>query len=222
MSGLLLVDATEEVQSLAEALERAGFSIDACPLAEAAERLAGDPEVDAILISLLDGPADTAVRRLLRADSVPSQIASIAVLRPEQLAEFDPEFLFDDFLVSTEIPEELVARVRRAIRRRAGSESSHVIHCGDLTIDQAAYKVFVAGRPVELTYREYELLRFLALNHDKVCTREMLLSQVWGFDFYGGGRTVDVHIRRLRSKIEDSAHNFIETVRNVGYRIRVD
>jgi DNA-binding response OmpR family regulator len=82
--------------------------------------------------------------------------------------------------------------------------------------------VFVASRPVELTYKEYELLRFLALNEGKVCTREMLLSRVWGYDFYGGARTVDVHIRRLRSKIEDRHHTLIETVRNVGYRFRAD
>ena len=71
-----------------------------------------------------------------------------------------------------------------------------------------------------MTYKEYELLRFLALNEGKVCTREMLLNRVWGYDFYGGARTVDVHIRRLRSKIEDRHHTFIETVRNVGYRFQ--
>ena len=71
-----------------------------------------------------------------------------------------------------------------------------------------------------LTYKEYELLRFLATNPDTVFTREALLNKVWGYDFYGGARTVDVHIRRLRSKIEDAHHSFIETVRNVGYRFR--
>ena len=113
-----------------------------------------------------------------------------------------------------------MARVRRAIWRRAGAEGSHLLRRGDLTIDQANYKVFVGGRPVQLTFKEYELLRFLAQNHDRVCTRETLLNRVWGYDFYGGCRTVDVHIRRLRSKIEDSSHTFIETVRNVGYRFR--
>jgi DNA-binding response OmpR family regulator len=73
------------------------------------------------------------------------------------------------------------------------------------------------GKP---TYKEYELLRFLATNPDTVFTRETLLNKVWGYDFYGGARTVDVHVRRLRSKIEDRSHSFIETVRNVGYRFR--
>jgi two-component system alkaline phosphatase synthesis response regulator PhoP len=95
-----------------------------------------------------------------------------------------------------------------------------VLRCGDLTIDLANYMVFVAGRQVNLTYKEYELLRFLAANADTVFTRETLLNKVWGYDFYGGARTVDVHVRRLRSKIEDRHHSFIETVRNVGYRFR--
>ena len=88
-------------------------------------------------------------------------------------------------------------------------------------MDLVNYTVHVAGRHVELTYKEYELLRFLATNRDRVFTRETLLNKVWGYDFYGGARTVDVHIRRLRSKIEDRHNVFIETVRNVGYRFRV-
>ena len=88
----------------------------------------------------------------------------------------------------------------------------------DLVLDLGNYKVFVAGQLVTLTYKEYELLRFLAQNKDKVFTREALLNRVWGYDYYGGARTVDVHIRRLRSKLEDNEHTFIETVRNVGYR----
>jgi len=91
---------------------------------------------------------------------------------------------------------------------------------GDLVMDLANYTVHISGRPVELTYKEYELLRFLATNRGRVFTRETLLSKVWGYDFYGGARTVDVHVRRLRAKIEDRHTPFIETVRNVGYRFR--
>jgi two-component system, OmpR family, alkaline phosphatase synthesis response regulator PhoP len=93
-----------------------------------------------------------------------------------------------------------------------------VVRAGDLTLDLANYRVAVAGRPVELTFKEYELLRFLVQNPDKVLTREALLKRVWGYDYFGGSRTVDVHIRRLRSKLEDRGHVFIETIRNVGYR----
>ena len=115
----------------------------------------------------------------------------------------------------------VAARVRRAIWLKSGVESDNTLSAGDLRLDLANYKVYVSGRPIELTYKEYELLRFLATNQDKVFTREALLNRVWGYDFYGGARTVDVHIRRLRSKIEDRAHTFIETVRNVGYRFHL-
>jgi DNA-binding response OmpR family regulator len=142
----------------------------------------------------------------------------IAIIRPEQIEAVQSQSALDDFAVFPFRAEELAARIRRAVARRDGGEEAHLLHSGDLTIDQASYKVYVGSRPVELTFKEYELLRFLAQNEGKVCTRETLLNRVWGYDFYGGARTVDVHIRRLRSKIEDPHHSFIETVRNVGYR----
>ena len=220
MSEVLLVEATEELQPLAEELERAGFSVSACPWAEVAERVSNGGPIDLLLVNLMDRATDVTIRELLRADVVPPHTATIAILHHRELAGLDPALSLDDFLVYPAPAEELMARVRRAIWRRAGAEGSHLLRRGDLTIDQANYKVFVGGRPVQLTFKEYELLRFLAQNHDRVCTRETLLNRVWGYDFYGGGRTVDVHIRRLRSKIEDSSHIFIETVRNVGYRFR--
>ncbi|HTE84557.1 MAG TPA: response regulator transcription factor, partial [Dehalococcoidia bacterium] len=113
---------------------------------------------------------------------------------------------------------EILLRVRAILRRRANVDSENVLRCGALLIDLANYKVMLDSRPIELTYKEYELLRFLASNRDKVFTREALLNRVWGYDYFGGARTVDVHIRRLRSKIEDRGHAFIETIRNVGYR----
>ena len=218
MNDLLLVEATEEHQTLAEELERAGFRVFTSSLDEAADRLSRGEPVDVLLVNLMDRPADAAVRELMRGQSLPPGTAIVAIIRRQQLADLDPALPLDDYVVHPAAPEELVARVRRAVRRRSGPESSDVVRCGDLTIDQASYKAFVGGRPVDLTYKEYELLRFLALNQDKVCTREMLLNRVWGYDFYGGSRTVDVHIRRLRSKLEDRTHTFIETVRNVGYR----
>jgi len=95
-----------------------------------------------------------------------------------------------------------------------------IIKCGDLVIDLAKCQVSVGIRLVTLTFREYQLLKFLAGNQGKVFTRDALLDKVWGWDYYGGDRTVDVHIRRLRSKIEDRNHSFIETVRNIGYRFK--
>jgi len=144
--------------------------------------------------------------------------ALLALLSPQQLGDFQPVPGLADFLLRTATAEELLARLRQALSRNIATDSEEALRSGDLAIDVANYKVFVAGRQVELTFKEYELLRFLASNADRVFSRDALLNQVWGYDYYGGARTVDVHIRRLRSKIEDAHHTYIETVRNVGYR----
>ena len=222
MTALLLVDPTEEQQTLVESLERAGFSVSTCALDEAAGRLSDGDVVDGLLLNMAGHAEEAAIAELLRDGSLPPDTATVAILSYEQAAALEPAFPIDDFVVHPATPEELATRIRRAIRRRHGPESTHLLRCGDLRIDQDTYQVFVAGRSVDLTYKEYELLRFLAQNQDKVCTREMLLSQVWGYEFYGGARTVDVHIRRLRSKLEDRGHTFIETVRNVGYRLHAN
>ncbi len=219
MNEVLLVEGTEELQSLAAGLENAGFHVTACPLGEAGDHLSDGDLVDVLLLSLIDEPNPMAARDLLRADRLSPRSVVLAIVRSEQLASLDPALSLDDFIVLPASNEEVATRVQRAIRDKATDEDSDQIHCGDLTIDQASYKVFLGNHSIDLTFKEYELLRFMALNQDKVCTREMLLSRVWGYDFYGGGRTVDVHIRRLRSKIEDRGHTFIETVRNVGYRL---
>lgn len=219
MNDLLLVEATEELQTLADGLGRAGYRVSARTLDEAAAHLAGGALVDAVLVCLTDDPPAPSVRELLASDAL-SHAARIAIVRRDQVAQLDPELAIDDFVVAPAPADEVVARVRRVRQRRSGADDANLLHCGDLAIDQATYKVYLDGRPVELTYKEYELLRFLALNPGKVHTRETLLNRVWGYDFYGGSRTVDVHVRRLRSKIEDSSHSLIETVRNVGYRLR--
>ncbi|MDH4113036.1 MAG: response regulator transcription factor [Actinomycetota bacterium] len=110
-------------------------------------------------------------------------------------------------------------RVRLAmLRRRAGSGDGTVIRLGPLALDTETYRVTANGRPLDLTYKEFELLRFLASNPDRVYTRPALLREVWGYDFYGGTRTVDVHVRRLRAKLGPEHEHLIETVRGVGYR----
>ena len=125
----------------------------------------------------------------------------------------------DDFLVLPAAPGELRRRVERAFYRRHGIDNENFVRCGALTIDLVNYRVSVSGEGVTLTFKEYDLLRYLAMNAGRVSTREQLLNRVWGYDYFGGARTVDVHIRRIRSKIEIHGHTFIETVRNVGYRL---
>lgn len=144
----------------------------------------------------------------------------VAVFGPEDLLAYENGPVADDFLLWPAPPDELLTRLRLVVRRRRKDDAEHVLRFGELAIDTANYRVSVAGQHITLTFKEYELLRFLATNRDRVFSREQLLSRVWGYDYYGGARTVDVHIRRLRSKIEDGQRTFIETVRNVGYRFR--
>ena len=144
----------------------------------------------------------------------------IALVNRETLDTLDTDLDMDDFIVTPCDVIELVLRVKHLLRRTNCRDNSELIKCDDLVIDLAKCEVTLDNKPVVLTFREYELLNFLAKNKERVFTREVLLDKVWGYDYYGGDRTVDVHIRRLRSKIEDSSHTFIETVRNIGYRFR--
>jgi two-component system alkaline phosphatase synthesis response regulator PhoP len=126
----------------------------------------------------------------------------------------------DDFVVKPWEASEVTARIKRILRQKGSIDSEDVIRCDDLVIDSDKCEVSLGGKPIILTFKEYQLLKFLASNKGKVFTRDVLLHRVWGWDYYGGDRTVDVHIRRLRSKIEDSTHTFIDTVRNIGYKFK--
>jgi DNA-binding response OmpR family regulator len=115
-------------------------------------------------------------------------------------------------------PGELEARIARARRRIAGVADDDAVRVGSLEINLATYQVSVDARPIDFTYMEYELLKFLATHPGRVFSREALLSRVWGFDYYGGARTVDVHVRRVRAKVGAEHAGRIKTVRSVGYR----
>jgi len=214
----LLIVGDESLAPHARALEAEGYSV--CLRPPNVEKLP-ETSFDVVVLDLTVLGEDANTKRFLGDAQGQDSPAIIAVIAPEQLAIFDPAKNLDDFLLAGATPAELSARVRQALWKRSRLDAKNILKCGDLVMDIENYTVHVAGRPVELTYKEYELLRFLATNRDRVFSRETLLNNVWGYDFYGGARTVDVHIRRLRSKIEDRHHTFIETVRNVGYRFRV-
>ncbi|MCG3175309.1 MAG: Phosphate regulon transcriptional regulatory protein PhoB [Candidatus Omnitrophica bacterium] len=117
---------------------------------------------------------------------------------------------------------EAVARIQLLFKRLHKVDNKNLIQRGKLVIDVAKYEVRVGDRKIDLTFTEFELLKFLCGNPGTVFTREVLLNKVWGYEYYGGTRTVDVHIRRLRSKIEGKNLQFIETVRNIGYKFASD
>ena len=148
-------------------------------------------------------------------------IPVLAVMSHDNISRFDHTLGVDDFIFKPIFNHELRMRVRRVLWRTGSWDSGQVIRHGDLVIDQERYEISVAGSRVILTFKEYQLLCLLAANPGRVYSRETLLNRFWGYDYFGGMRTVDVHIRRLRSKVEDAGHQFIETVRNVGYRFRI-
>lgn len=128
------------------------------------------------------------------------------------------EDLFDDFMVGPYDVAELATRLRHRLRRSGNDTVAARISHGELTMNLETYQAAIAGRIMDLTFMEYELLRFLATNPNRVFTRETLLSRVWGYEYYGGARTVDVHIRRLRAKLGEEYAHLISTVRSVGYK----
>jgi DNA-binding response OmpR family regulator len=127
----------------------------------------------------------------------------------------------DDVMLVTAGPAEIDARLRLALARRDDAAEPARVQASGVTIDEQSYSAKLRGRPLDLTYKEFQLLHFLATHPARVFTREQLLSEVWGYDYFGGTRTVDVHVRRLRAKLGDQ-EQIIGTVRNVGYRFNVN
>jgi DNA-binding response OmpR family regulator len=142
------------------------------------------------------------------------------VLTEGGLIAMSGEWSVDDFVLDTAGPAELDARLRLAADRNAATEegSGGRLEVGDLTIDESTYTARLSGTALDLTYKEFELLKFLAMHPGRVFTRSHLVQEVWGYDYFGGTRTVDVHVRRLRAKLGSEHEAMIGTVRNVGYK----
>ena len=200
-------------------LERAGYPWLGIDRAEAVD--VDEPEdgwSGAVICSRGDPVAAFTLCRHLRAREVP--LAPVLVVVPEeQLGELElREDLFDDLCLEPVNPDELAARLAHLFWRTGRGLRPDLLEHGPLVLNLETYQAAVSGRVLDLTYMEYELLRFLAARPGKVFTRETLLSRVWGYEYYGGARTVDVHVRRLRAKLGEEHAHLIQTVRSVGYR----
>jgi DNA-binding response OmpR family regulator len=185
------------------------------------------PEVTALLdagsrdVVLVDARTDLAAAkslcRLLTSggDSVPV----VAIVNEGGLVAVNAEWRVEDIILPTAGPAEVDARLRLLTSRGpAGNPADGALRLGELVIDEATYMARLRGRPLDLTYKEFELLKYLAQHAGRVFTRAQLLQEVWGYDFFGGTRTVDVHVRRLRAKLGTEHEQMIGTVRNVGYK----
>ena len=171
---------------------------------------------DLLVIDAVSDPARA--RELMQIlVSAGSPVAVMAVLPRNLLDEEGWDELVDEFAFPEVSPSELRLRVSMVWRRR-GDTGGATLRLGPVAINVETYQVTIGGRALDLTFKEFELLRFLAENPARVFSRAKLLQEVWGYDFYGGTRTVDVHVRRLRSKLGPEHEQLIETVRGVGYR----
>jgi DNA-binding response OmpR family regulator len=180
------------------------------------------PDSDLLLV---DARTDLAhardLCRLIRTTG--TDVPVLLVVTEGGLAVVAHDWGMDDVVLHSCGPAELEARIRLALgrlsaQRNADDPESHVIRSGEVTVDDATYTARVGGRSLDLTFKEFELLKYLAQHPGRVFSRQQLLSEVWGYDYFGGTRTVDVHVRRLRAKLGPENETLIGTVRNVGYR----
>jgi DNA-binding response OmpR family regulator len=174
----------------------------------------------AILVEALDQfDAGRAALMRIRAVSALAEVPSLVAVSVGQAQRLDGNDGFDDFVLVPYVPAELYMRIRRAEWRRSEFAGKERIKIGAMCIDLAGHEVTVDGRVVDLTHQEFALLKFLSQNRGRVFSREQLLNRVWGVNYYGGSRTVDIHVRRLRMKLGPVADP-IETVRGVGYKMK--
>ncbi|KXO90023.1 transcriptional regulator [Tsukamurella pulmonis] len=181
-------------------------------------------EVGPAEVALVDARSDLVTARglcRLLGSTGGGRMAVVAVLTEGGLVAANADWGIDDFLLPAIGPAEIDARLRLVAARRDGGGEEEVVDkvtLGELVIDEGTYTARLRGKPLDLTYKEFELLKFLAQNVGRVFTRAQLLQEVWGYDFFGGTRTVDVHVRRLRAKLGAEHEGMIGTVRNVGYK----
>jgi DNA-binding response OmpR family regulator len=205
--------------ALAQALDLAGYPWKAVASADVAARI--EPEdgwAGAVVCADVDAEGAFALCRALRKRDIPME-PLLLLVGGGQLSDLElRDDLFDDFCLSPVRQTELEARLKHLFWRTGRGTRPELIEYGPLVLNLETYQAAVSGKPLDLTYMEYELLKFLASHPGKVFTRETLLSRVWGYDYYGGARTVDVHVRRLRAKLGEEHAGLISTVRSVGYR----
>jgi two-component system, OmpR family, alkaline phosphatase synthesis response regulator PhoP len=215
----LLVHPDPPPPELAQALDLGGYAWKAVGDEMASARLEPDDGWGgAVILVGDDAEAAFALARSVRKRDVPLE-PLLLLISGALLGDLDlRDELYDDFCLHPFHPRELEARLRHMLWRSGTGSAPDLVEYGGLVLNLETYQAAIEGRPLDLTYMEYELLKFLAQHPGRVFTRETLLSRVWGYEYYGGARTVDVHIRRLRAKLGEEHANLISTVRSVGYR----
>ncbi len=219
MSSLLLMtDAVEPSDHVLPSLGLLTHQIRILP-AEAAALLDAPPGEIILVDARRDLPGARSLCRVLNATG--SDLPVLLIVTEGGLAAVSADWAVDDILLDTAGPGEIEARLRLALGRmnEAEKDAEPEIQHGELLINEGNYTATVRGRMLDLTYKEFELIKYLSQHPGRVFTRQQLLQEVWGYDYFGGTRTVDVHVRRLRAKLGPEYEALIGTVRNVGYRL---
>jgi DNA-binding response OmpR family regulator len=213
MAQLLILTSVSEQEAL-PALALLSHRVRYIPAEPAS--LVSAPEHDLVFLDARqDLSSAKAMGRILISTGISAPL--IVVLAEGGLAAMNHEWGSSDIILDSAGPAEIEARIRLAIAKYRAEKDVDTINASGVVIDESSYSAKVHGKPLDLTYKEFELLKFLAQHPGRVFSRDQLLSEVWGYDYFGGSRTVDVHIRRLRAKLGD-LEGLISTVRNVGYR----
>jgi DNA-binding response OmpR family regulator len=213
---LVLTDRPSGSRSLLPALEYLDHVLLDAPIDPSG--LSGLANSDLVLV---DGTKD--LRRAAGACRAVSthQLARpvIVVMAEGGLAALKVAWGFDDWMLPDASPAEIETRLRMVMDRMLAERGHRAASVGDLVIDEDSYQVRLRGQPLDLTFKEFELIKALAAAPNRVFTRDLLLQEVWGYDYFGGSRTVDVHVRRLRAKLGPEYESMIATVRGVGYKL---
>jgi DNA-binding response OmpR family regulator len=213
MAQLLVLTSVSEQEAL-PALSLLSHRVRYIPAEPAS--LVSAPDHDLVFLDARkDLSSAKAMARILISTGISAPL--IVVLAEGGLAAMNHEWGSSDIILDSAGPAEVEARIRLAIAKYRAEKEVDTINASGVVIDESSYSAKVHGKPLDLTYKEFELLKFLAQHPGRVFSRDQLLSEVWGYDYFGGSRTVDVHIRRLRAKLGD-LEGLISTVRNVGYR----
>lgn len=211
---ILVTDRAHDLLGLQSALEATGHRVSVAPFEDTPQDGAS-PEVvlvDAVKDLLRGRDSCRGLRTLF------PRLPLLALVAADTLDAIGPDWQIDSFVTEPVVIGELAARIRLVIGVSL-VESDETVRVGDLAIDPETYQVRLRGRPLDLTYKEFQLLFYLAQRPGRVFSRQQLLQEVWGYDFFGGTRTVDVHVRRLRAKLGAEHEGMIATIRNVGYKM---
>jgi len=219
MHNILIISSKEDnVEELASELKGRNYQVLIVCEDEKITKVVEKEKPVVLLLDIRSGKEETLrACQALKKEIGIERIPTIALTTAERMDGLDFSLGIDDFIVEPYTSSEIAARIRLMLWRTSKIDSKDVIKIGDLVINLVRCEVSIKGKIINLTLKEYELLKLLATNKGRVFTRDFLLDRVWDYDYYVGARTVDVHIRRLRAKIEQEAGQFIKTVRGMGY-----